>query len=88
MRTDICYCNSNPEYCFFDYLQRWICKSLSEQVGRDIRADRKCSGVWKSSTIDIRSAFCTMSYTNKLYECDNEMKETLDKLPNGYYNVK
>lgn len=34
---------------------------------------RKCSGVWKSSTIDIRSAFCTMSYTDKLYECDNEI---------------
>lgn len=29
--------------------------------------------VWKSSTIDIRCAFCTMSYTDKLYECDNEI---------------
>ena len=59
MRTDICYCNSNPEYCFFDYLQRWICKPLSEQVGRDIRADRK---IWLFYHI---SMFFILPFFNK-----------------------
>lgn len=78
-----------------DYLlERRFCKKITVSVHFTIlTVYRKCSGVWKSSTIDICGAFCTMSYTDKLYECDIKnailkIKETLDKLPNGYYNIK
>lgn len=58
-----------------DYLlERRFCKKITVSVHCTIvTVYRKCSGVWKSPTIDIRSVFCTMSYTDKLYECDNEI---------------
>lgn len=59
-----------------DYLsERRFCKKITVSVHCTIvTVYRKCSGVWKSSTIDIRSAFCTMSYTDKLYECNIKNK--------------
>lgn len=59
-----------------DYLlERRFCKKITVSVHCTIvTVYRKCSGVRKSPTIDIRGAFCTMSYTNKLYECNIKNK--------------